>query len=531
MYNKDLFFLKNENTKVKSYVLSLHKIHDVPFPEAYLEKRLNRWVRKEIKTFNKEARLSIQHWKDSWHKRVYKINQRKFKDNPKECFFDYKIVKVVRITTEQQHRLDYMEQIIVIRDNDKPNSFSEADFKYLNKNDVEDMYYLYLNKKVDYRENKLRNYLMIFIRSCVIYKPHTGLIYLNNKEEKRFMYLIEIVKFCDATLERFLKEVKLKIFETKFWKKPPLLEREGVAMVEGKLKQNILEREKADVELMCRGKTFTTPSTLNDMMSNQFRITEENPNEPPRYMYNKDLFFLKNENIKVKSYVLSLHKIHAVPFPEAYLEERLNRWVRKEIKTFNKEAQLSIQHWKDSCHKRVYKINQRKFRDNPKEYFFDYKIVKVVRITTEQQHRLDYMEQIIVMRDNDKPNSFSEADFKYLNKNDVEDMYYLCLNKKVDYRENKLRNCLMIFIRSCVIYKPHTSLIYLNNKEEKRVMYLIEIVKFCDATLERFLKEVKLKIFETKFWKKQPLLDEKVGVVREWKTNSTSDEAPLIINS
>ncbi|GJR74046.1 hypothetical protein Tco_0086411 [Tanacetum coccineum] len=117
-------------------------------------------------------------------------------------------------------------------------------------------------------------------------------------------------------------------------------------------------------------------------------------------------------------------------------------------------------------------------------------------------------------------------------------MYYLCLNKKVNYLENKLRNSLMTFIRSCVIWervhdfqleiesyqikvnltaptlifsgieardpysivdKLTTSLIYLNCKEEKRVMYLVEIVMFCDATPERVLKEVKLKIFETEF--------------------------------
>ncbi|GJU45749.1 hypothetical protein Tco_1203015 [Tanacetum coccineum] len=220
-----------------------------------LEERLNRWVYKEFKTFKKEARLSIQHGKDSWHKRVYKINQRRVRDNPKEYFFNHKIVEVVRVTTDQQHGLEFMEQIIVMRENGKPDCFSEADFKYLNKNDIEDMYYLFLNKKVDCRENKLRNSLMTFIRSCVIWervhdfqlgiesyqikinltaptliflgieernpysivdKSDTGLICLNNKGDKRAMYLIEIAKFCDATLERVLKEVKLKIFETKF---------------------------------------------------------------------------------------------------------------------------------------------------------------------------------------------------------------------------------------------------------------------------------------------------------------------------
>ncbi|GKA48558.1 hypothetical protein Tco_0741516, partial [Tanacetum coccineum] len=135
-----------------------------------------------------------------------------------------------------------------------------ADFKYLNKNDIEDMYYLWLNNK-NYHENTLRNSLLIFIRSCVIWervhdfqlgiesyhiminltaptltflgieacnpfsiidKPTVGLIYLNNKKEKRFIDLEEIPKFCDDTLEKVLKEVKMKIFESEFKKKTRL---------------------------------------------------------------------------------------------------------------------------------------------------------------------------------------------------------------------------------------------------------------------------------------------------------------------
>ncbi|GJR34946.1 hypothetical protein Tco_1210630 [Tanacetum coccineum] len=52
---------------------------------------------------------------------------------------------------------------------------------------------------------------------------------------------------------------------------------------------------------------------------------QRNPNEPPRYLYNKDLFFLKNGNTKEKKYILSLHNIHAKPFPKANLEEKMNR--------------------------------------------------------------------------------------------------------------------------------------------------------------------------------------------------------------
>ncbi|GKE28521.1 hypothetical protein Tco_1443905 [Tanacetum coccineum] len=191
--------------------------------------------------------------------------------------------------------------------------------------------------------------------------------------------------------------------------------------------------------------------TLNDMMSNPFRNAKEYAHH-----LEQSKNYLENQtygNSEEKSYVLSLHKIHVVPFLEEDLEEKMNRWVRKDFKTFNEEAGISIQHWKDLWHMRMYELNKRKVRDNPDEYFSNHRIVKVVRITSDQKHGLDYIEQIIMMRENDKPNRFSESDYKYLNKNDFEDMYYLLLNKKVNHHKNKLRNSLMTFIRSYVIWE------------------------------------------------------------------------------
>ncbi|GKD15384.1 hypothetical protein Tco_1199791, partial [Tanacetum coccineum] len=157
-------------------------------------------------------------------------------------------------------------------------------------------------------------------------------------------------------------------------------------------------------------------------------------------------------NTKERKYVLSLHKIHAEEFPKPDLEEKLNRWVRKEFKTFNEDSRLSIQHWKDLWNKRVYKQNQKKAIQNPEDYYSNHKITKVVRIVTDQPHRLDFMEQILVMRANDKPDSFSEADFKYLNKSDIEDLYYLCRNKEINNQKIKLMSSLITFIRSYVIW-------------------------------------------------------------------------------
>ncbi|GKD13553.1 hypothetical protein Tco_1197960 [Tanacetum coccineum] len=58
--------------------------------------------------------------------------------------------------------------------------------------------------------------------------------------------------------------------------------------------------------------------------SHDFYSPQRNLNEPPRYLYTRDLFFLKYGNSKEMNYVLSLHKIHVTPFPKEDLEEKMN---------------------------------------------------------------------------------------------------------------------------------------------------------------------------------------------------------------
>ncbi|GJU49587.1 hypothetical protein Tco_1219142 [Tanacetum coccineum] len=175
-----------------------------------------------------------------------------------------------------------------------------------------------------------------------------------------------------------------------------------------------------------------------------------NPNEPSRYLYNKDLFFLKYENTKEKSTVV-----------DSTLE--------------------------------MYKIRHKKVRDDLEEVFFDYRIVKIIKVTTDQKFGLDYMERIVKLC-----NLGGVHDFQL----GIES-YHIKIN---------LTAPALIFpgIEECnlfsIVDKLTTGLIYLNNKNEKRFMDLQELSKFCDATLEKMLKEVKMKIFETEFMKKTPLL-------------------------
>ncbi|GKB25402.1 RNA-directed DNA polymerase, eukaryota, reverse transcriptase zinc-binding domain protein [Tanacetum coccineum] len=141
----------------------------------------------------------------------------------------------------------------------------------------------------------------------------------------------------------------------------------------------------------------------------------------------------------------------------------------------------------------MYKINHRRARDNQEEYFSNHRIVEVVRVTTEQQHVLDYMEQIIVMRENDKPDSFSAADFKYMNKNDIEDMSRIIWERVHDFQ---------LGIESYQIKINLTAPILIFPGIEASNPYSI-----VDKPTT-VLKEVKLKIFETGFLKKALLLGE-----------------------
>nr|GEU43626.1 hypothetical protein [Tanacetum cinerariifolium] len=92
---------------------------------------------------------------------------------------------------------------------------STLDYKNLNKNDIEDLYLLIINHKVDdYAKTGLLWSLSVFIKSIVIWERVYvfqlvyGIIYENSKKENRVMRHQEVHKFCDATLKRVLKELK-----------------------------------------------------------------------------------------------------------------------------------------------------------------------------------------------------------------------------------------------------------------------------------------------------------------------------------
>ncbi|GJX18590.1 hypothetical protein Tco_0221267, partial [Tanacetum coccineum] len=151
-----------------------------------------------------------------------------------------------------------------------------------------------------------------------------------------------------------------------------------------------------------------------------------NPKALALSLVNQDLLYLKKGNAGPEKFVLSLHKFPAVIFPDDNIEERTSRWVDKQ-----------------------------KEPGKPKEEVYsNSKIVQVIKTTGELGHEHKFITQIIVRRANGRFASITESDYKNLNKNDIEDMYLLCVNGKVDdYIETGLLWSLSVFIRSTVIWE------------------------------------------------------------------------------
>ncbi|GJZ81163.1 hypothetical protein Tco_0646157 [Tanacetum coccineum] len=117
----------------------------------------------------------------------------------------------------------------------------------------------------------------------------------------------------------------------------------------------------------------------------------------------------------------------AIIFSDDDIKERTSRWVNKCVKKFNPYARYGIEHWR-----------------NPHAKFF----------YTKKQKEPRKPKEIIARRANGSIVSITEPYYKNLNKNDIEDMYLLIVNDKVDdYIESGLLWSLSVFIRSTMIWE------------------------------------------------------------------------------
>ncbi|GKA06321.1 hypothetical protein Tco_0685545 [Tanacetum coccineum] len=243
---------------------------------------------------------------------------------------------------------------------------------------------------------------------------------------------------------------------------------------------------------------------------------QRDPKAPALSLVNQDLLYLKKGNSGPEKIVLSLHKFPVVIFPDDDIEKRTSRW---------------------NPHAKIFYIKRQKEPGKLKEEIYsNSKIVQIIKTYGELGHEHKFITEIIAKIANGSIVSITKPDYKNLNKNDIEDIYLLIVNVKVDdYIETGLLWSLPVFIRSTVIwervhdfllgvesYQQKVNLtaptiifhgiekykmfsivfetvcgtIYKNNKKEKRVMRHQEVHKFCDATLKRVLEGVTPRKFQ-----------------------------------
>ncbi|GJY39050.1 hypothetical protein Tco_0425414 [Tanacetum coccineum] len=136
--DEDEVILKDETSKLITEFQNVDKHVPTIFDRARMEATLNDMLSNQFKNaeeyvYHLEQATNFMENQIVWKRRQEDIKRPVPRPliffgpqrNPNE---PPRIKEVVRITTDQPHGLDFMEQIIVMRENDKPDSFSEADF-------------------------------------------------------------------------------------------------------------------------------------------------------------------------------------------------------------------------------------------------------------------------------------------------------------------------------------------------------------------------------------------------------------------
>ncbi|GJZ86177.1 hypothetical protein Tco_0657787, partial [Tanacetum coccineum] len=127
----------------------------------------------------------------------------------------------------------------------------------------------------------------------------------------------------------------------------PILDYDDTWIDNYDINDGVFISENADIEFMAKIQGIKwVPTTVdydkmkfahNNILKSQcrtgarlaqvFKGCARDPNAPERYLFNKDLFFLRNGNTEAKNYIISLYKFHATLFPEDDLNKLLKRWL------------------------------------------------------------------------------------------------------------------------------------------------------------------------------------------------------------
>ncbi|GJZ69052.1 hypothetical protein Tco_0632602 [Tanacetum coccineum] len=358
-----------------------------------------------IIAYDKDAALGISHWgpqrQQFYRAMINKVSKHK-------VFSTMRILSVVSV------------------------QFKEGDFLDLYLNDIEDMMLLIAqNKLFNLDGDVIVDFLIalkMFTQGIIVknrvedvqLEPYTlnydppRIIYEDKSKKKRLMRLDEIHKFCDGTLQSVSKILRERLLNFKFGSNKYMHVREWTTKDK---KRTSIMLNKID-DLLFKRRVLRSSEVLvggRKIEMDKRLLQRTNRRDLPMDILLDSIEVHRRSDTyagnPVKEVLLNLN----LPDHKSVLTEPEGH-VKMEMEIPRSSRVKFITACSYSIHK---------YKDMMKAQVLIYDIIK-----------------------NNKPDCFSEADFKYLNKNDIEDMYYLCLNKKVNCRENKLLNSLMTFIRN-----------------------------------------------------------------------------------
>ncbi|GJY04310.1 hypothetical protein Tco_0370250 [Tanacetum coccineum] len=91
--------------------------------------------------------------------------------------------------------------------------------------------------------------------------------------------------------------------------------------------------------------------------------------------------------------------IHAFMFPKNDLEELNTSWIRKTVKRFILYARYVVDHWKSLRAQQSHIKRQLKTRNDPEDVYSEWRIIDIIRVQYNHGYRQEYMEDIMVKRD------------------------------------------------------------------------------------------------------------------------------------
>nr|GEX53637.1 integrase, catalytic region, zinc finger, CCHC-type, peptidase aspartic, catalytic [Tanacetum cinerariifolium] len=202
----------------------------------------------------------------------------------------------------------------------------------------------------------------------------------------------------------------------------------------------------------------------------------------------KDLEYLVSCD-KGKRLALSISKLKAAHYLDFGLEELVSSLWNESEHVYDISAAYGISHW--WFKRKEFYITRHYASSNCSQVRSHMQILSIISLKTYERYGYAFLKEIFLRRADYKENKISKADFRNLHPNDFEDLYLLYLQ---DYT---------------IVSKP-MAVIYIDRKDQKKMMRETKVHKFNDGTLNRILDKLDHMVKDFKLYEYNPGMETRI---------------------